>query len=93
MEYASIVWARAHQCDLDLLDKIQIRAMHIATGYTRRTSHHLLYKESGWISLNERKNLAYLKLFYSCVYKLAPSYLSSILPEKIGTKTLTILDL
>ena len=29
MEYASIVWAGAHQCDLDLLDKIPIRAMHI----------------------------------------------------------------
>ena len=35
MEYASIVWAGAHKCDLDLLDKIQIRAMHIVTGCTR----------------------------------------------------------
>ena len=80
MEYSSVVWAGAHQRDLDILDKIQIRAMQIVTGCTRGTSHKLLYKETGWLSLNERRNVATLKLFYQCVNNNVPSYLSNILP-------------
>ena len=84
LEYASVVWSGAHQCDLDLLDKVQVRAMQIVTGCTRGTSHELLYKETGWLPLKDRRDTATLKLFYSCVINIAPPSLCNILPLKYG---------
>jgi hypothetical protein len=82
MEYASVVWAGAHNIDLEALDRVQVRAMHLVTGCTRGTSHSLLYSECGWKSLRERRDIATLKLLYRCVRQDAPSYLHNILPKQ-----------
>ena len=82
MEYGSVVWAGAHQADLEILNRIQIKAMHIVTGCTKGTSPEILYDETGWLSLESRRNLATLNLFYRCVNKDVPQYLSELLPTQ-----------
>ena len=55
MEYANIVWAGAHYNDLVKLDRIQVDALRIVTGCTKRSNIANLYKECGWESLNVQR--------------------------------------
>ena len=44
MEYGSVVWAGSHQADLEILDKIEIKALHIVTGCIKGTRKYCMMK-------------------------------------------------
>ena len=56
LEYASSIWDPHHQCDIDLLEKIQRRAARFVTNnHDRQTNCNDLLKDLGWAPLRERR--------------------------------------
>ena len=83
MEYAAVVWAGAHGSDLMKLDNIQVDAMRIVTGCTRRSNIANLYKECVCEGLHQRRDIHILKMIFKIQNNLAPQYLRNILPARI----------
>ena len=54
------------------------------TGLTRSVSLDNLYKESGWVSLIERRKQQKLIFMYKSVNGLVPSYVSDLIPSLVG---------
>ena len=54
LEYASPAWSPSLQSDIDLLEKVQIRAVNMVSGL-RSSSYHEKLKEVGLQSLQERR--------------------------------------
>ncbi|MCG8049110.1 MAG: reverse transcriptase domain-containing protein [Candidatus Thiodiazotropha endolucinida] len=81
LEYADVVWDNCTQQEKNDLEKIQLEAARIATGSTKLVSIQNLYKEIGWESLDSRRRKHKLVLFYKMYYNIAPSYLSSLVPQ------------
>ena len=67
-----------------ILKKIQIEAARIATGTTKLVSIASLYSEIGWNSLDTRRKMQKLVLFYKMVNHLTPLYLSSLIPPTVN---------
>jgi hypothetical protein len=57
-----------------------IEAARIVTGGTRLVSINSLYKETGWETLQARRENHKKKYFYKMVNGLVPPYLSAIVP-------------
>ena len=49
-----MVWDSCTQYDINALEKIQIEAALIATGATELVSLDMLYRETGWESLEKK---------------------------------------
>jgi hypothetical protein len=62
-------------------------AARLVTGATRGTSHALLYMETGWETLKERRRKQKLKMMYKITKKQAPSTLSNLLPDRNMDRT------
>ena len=58
-------------------------SIYIVTGAKTGTSHHLLYDEVQWQTLNRRKTIK-LNLVHKIVYNTAPTYLCEMLPNYVG---------
>ena len=87
IEYGDVVWDGAHNLDLELLDKVQNRAMRIVSGATRGSSVTKLYEELPWEKLHQRRTIHKLKYMYKIIEGLAPEYLVSILPPITSART------
>ena len=85
LEYADVIWDNCSQYEKDELEKIQTEAARIATGATKLISLSNLYKEICWETLQQRRHNHKLILFYKMVNNLAPTYLSSLLPQQVST--------
>ena len=85
LEYADVIWDNCSQYEKDELEKIQTEAARIATGATKLISLSNLYKEICWETLQQRRHNNKLILFYKMVNNLAPTYLSSLLPQQVST--------
>ena len=59
--------------------------MRTVTGARKGTSHELLYKETNWSTLADRRNLNKLKYFIKIVNNDVPVYVRNLLPKMIGT--------
>lgn len=79
MEYGSIIWDGCTKAQSDLLENLQLYAARIVTGLRRGTSHSILYKETGWKPLSERRKDAKLIYFYKILNNEAPTYITEIL--------------
>ena len=55
LEYSCIVWDSCSVQDMNALQKIQNEAARIVTGLTTSVSFENLYRECGWVSLEERR--------------------------------------
>jgi hypothetical protein len=86
LEYASQIWDNCSQRDSLELEKFQLDLARTITGARKGTSHELLYNETNWCTLAERRHSNKLKYFIKIVNNEVPAYLSELLPEKIGTK-------
>ncbi|MCG8048840.1 MAG: reverse transcriptase domain-containing protein [Candidatus Thiodiazotropha endolucinida] len=80
LEYADVVWDNCAQYEKNALEKVQLEAARIVTGTTKLVSVELLYKETGWETLEERRQNHKLCLFYKMSTGLSPNYLSSLIP-------------
>ena len=55
LEYSSVVWDNCTQYEKNRLEKVQIEAAIIVTGTTRSITLNNLYKEIGWLTLEDRR--------------------------------------
>ena len=86
LEYGDVVWGGCTQSDADLLEGVQLAAARAVTGATCRTSHTLLYAETGWETLSKRREKNRLKLFYKIINGHAPAYLHDLIPVNVSSR-------
>ena len=65
------------------LQKVQNEAARIVTGLTRSVSIENLYRECGWVSLEERRRQQKFIFMYKSVNGFVPSYISNLIPPLI----------
>ncbi|CAC5414020.1 unnamed protein product [Mytilus coruscus] len=82
LKYADVVWDTSTLILIHKIESVQIEAARIVTGGTRLTSINLLYKETGWGKLKDRREAHRLTYLYKMSYNITPSYLNNILPER-----------
>ena len=82
LEYGSIIWDNCSNLDKDKLENIQLDIARVVTGARKGTSHELIYKETNWLKLSERRNLHKLKKFSKIIEGKEPEYLQEIIPKK-----------
>lgn len=84
IEYANIVWDNCDdECKL-MLEKVQLDAARIVTGGIKGTSHRALYKESGWESLQTRRDRQKILLYHKMIHNNAPEYLCNLVPSRVN---------
>ena len=84
LEYGDIIWDNGTHQEKTELDKVQNEAARIAAGTTKRVSMDALYKETSWETLKQRRNNHKLSLFYKMMNSLAPTYLTSLVPQPVS---------
>ena len=62
--------------------KVKYHAGKIVCGAIAHTSHDLVNKETGWVSLSDRRKKHRLKVFYKMTSGEAPVYLCNSIPVK-----------
>ena len=80
LEYSDVVWDNCAQIEINALEKIQLEAARIVTGATKLVALEMLYRRTGWESLQERRQKHKMCLFYKKAGGLTPSYLSDLVP-------------
>ncbi len=80
MEYGGPLFAGQDKKDLEILDRIQIEAMHIITGAKHRTSHDLLKQDTQFDDLSVRRNLQKFTMLHKVIHNKSPKYLYDDLP-------------
>ena len=83
-DYADVVWDNCSTNLSNELENIQLDALRTITGAVKGTSHEKLYKESGFISLKERRKRHKLILFFKLVNGLLPDYLNDYIPPLVS---------
>ena len=86
LEYASHVWDNCSKQDAEQLEKFQLNIARTVTGARKGTSHELLYNETSWPTLSERRSWNKLSNFAKIVNKETPEYLQMLLPDKVGDR-------
>ena len=76
MEYSSAVWDNCTIAQSTKLEQLQLDAARITTGAVKGTKHMLLYNETGWQTLSERRENSQLSIMYKMLNNLVPNYLS-----------------
>ena len=93
LEYANIVWDNCTQYETNAIERIQIEAVRIVTGATRLVSLDMLFKETGWESLQDRRYKHKMCQFYKMMIYLTPTYLMSLVPSTVeNTSTYNLRD-
>ena len=87
LEYADVVWDNCTLYEVNALEKIQLEAARIVTGATKLVSLEMLYKETGWETLEIRRSKHKLCLFYKMNNNISPEYLSSLVPQPVENTT------
>ena len=65
---------------LETIDRSIYRAAKIVSGAIHRTSKEIVYKELGWHSLSERRQIQRLKVFHKMINGKTPVYLQNEIP-------------
>jgi hypothetical protein len=78
LEYADVVWDNKTLILIIKFKNVQIEAARIVTGGTRLISINSLYKETGWETLQARREHHKNIYFYKLVNGLVPPYLSAM---------------
>ena len=86
LEYASPIWDDCNEKEKVLLENFQLSAARIVCGAKKGTSHNLIYEETGWPKLSERRKSNKLKFMHKIVQGSSPDYLLDLLPDNMGNK-------
>ena len=78
LEYGCEVWDGCLKGDVEKLENVQLNAARIVTGLPIFTSKELLYFETGWEKLKDRRDRRKLTLFHKIYNGNAPGYLNEI---------------
>ena len=84
LEYASHIWDNCSKHNSALLESFQLDVARTVTGARKGTGHELLYNETGWPKLSERRAANKLKNLIKIANNETPVYLQNLLPPKIG---------
>ena len=87
LEYSCIVWDGCTTQNTNSLQRIQNEAARLVTGLTRSVSLENLYRECGWVSLEERRKQQKLILMYKSVNGIVPPYILDIIPPLVRETT------
>ena len=87
LEYSSVAWDNCTEREKESLEKIQIKAARIVTGLTRSASLTNIYREIGWLSLDNRRKYQKIILVYKIINGLTPNYLTDIFPRQVNNRT------
>ena len=84
LEYGSHIWDNCSKQDSEALEKFQLSIARIVTGARKGTSHELLYQETSWQTLAERRSTCKMKYLLKIINGDTPEYLQTLLPQKVG---------
>ena len=83
LEYGGPIWDNCNKEEKSKLESVQIEAMRIVTGATKLCSIEKLYKDTGWETLQTRRNKQKLQIFYKMVNRIGPNYLNNLVPPLV----------
>ena len=83
LEYGDIIWDNCSLTNKRYIDTLQVEAARIVTGGTKLCSIHRLYRETGWETLQLRRNKHKLFQLYKIINSQTPEYLKSLLPPRM----------
>ena len=81
-EYANIIWDNCPDYYKNKLEQINIEAGRIITGATKLVSIRNLYMETGWETLEQRREKSKLIQYFKILNGLTPEYLQELLPPQ-----------
>jgi hypothetical protein len=84
LEYGSHIWDNCSKQDSEALEKFQLDVARTVTGARKGTSHDLIYQETNWQTLAERRSACKIKQFSRIVNNDTPEFLQTLLPHKVG---------
>ena len=87
LEYADFLCDGCTQECSDALESIQYDAARLVTGAIKGTNRQSLLDELSWDTLQTRRRIHKLSVFYKITNNLVPDYLSSLLPLSVSQKT------
>ena len=87
LEYTVVVWDNCTLYEVNALEKIQMEAARTVTGTIKLVSLEMLYKETGWETLEVGRSKHKLCLFYKMSNYISPEYLSSLVPQPVENTT------
>ena len=83
-DYADVLWDGCTQKLAEELESLHLEALRTIIGTVRGTSHHKIYAESGFITLEERRRRHKLIMYHKIVNEQVPRYLTSSLPPLVS---------
>lgn len=84
LEYACHIWDNCTQHEETFLEQFQLDMARVVTGARRGTSHALIYNETNWLTLKERRELLKIKHFCKIKNGEAPTYMVNLVPDIVG---------
>jgi len=82
-EYGDIVRDNISDYLKQFLESLHLEPARIVTGATKLTSKQVLYDETGWKTLQTRRNNPKLTKFHEIFHRDAPDYLNYFVPPQI----------
>ena len=79
-DYCGHIWDNCTQEQSNLLEKLNLDALRSICGAVRGTSHNLIYEETNFLPLKERRHISKLTTFYKMKNEEMPEYLCKLLP-------------
>lgn len=83
LDYGDFLYDNCLEEYADNLESVLIAAARVITGAKRGTSHQLLYRETGWKSLRQRRQIHKTLKMYDIIHNHTPSYMKALLPRNI----------
>lgn len=83
-DYADVVWDNCTETQSNSLEELHLEAIRTIVGAVRGTSHQKLYEESGFCSLEKRRERHKIIFYYKIINGMCPDYLLSILPGLVA---------
>ena len=74
-DYGDVIWDNCTQTLSNQLEEIHLDALRTIIGTFRGTSHILIYRESGFPSLKERRRRHKLILYFKIINNMTPTFL------------------
>ena len=84
-DYADVLYDNCSQTLSDQLESLHLDSLRTIIGAVRGTSHQIIYKESGFVPLQERRRRHKIVLFFKMVNGLTPAFLDPYLPPLVSS--------
>ena len=83
-DYADVIWDNCTQKESEHLENLQLDALRTICGTVRGTSHEKIYKETGFITLKERRKRNKLLLYFKFVNNMLPDHINMKFPKLVS---------